>query len=67
MSQNLTKNQIISNVETYTSFTVCVAVVKKFSDTLDEVTRKDSKLIEDKFRDYCKGTKGKDNRFVSNT
>lgn len=42
---------------------VCVSVVTKFSATLDEATRKDPKQIETQFKEFCKATKGKDNRF----
>jgi len=42
---------------------VCVSVLKKFSDDLDEDVRKDFKKIENQFRKYCKGAKGKENRF----
>ncbi|KAM0734377.1 Mesencephalic astrocyte-derived neurotrophic factor-like protein [Formica fusca] len=42
---------------------VCVAVVDKFSQTLTEDIKSDPKKIETKFREYCKGTKSKENRF----
>ena len=44
---------------------VCFAVIEKFDGTLSSQERKDSKVIEEKFRKFCKGTKGKENRFVS--
>lgn len=46
-------------------FTVCVAVVDKFSQSLTADIKSDPKKIEAKFREYCKGTKSKENRFVS--
>lgn len=46
-------------------FIVCVAVVDKFSQTLSADIKSDPKKIETKFREYCKGTKSKENRFVS--
>lgn len=46
-------------------FIVCVAVVDKFSQTLSADIKSDPKKIEAKFREYCKGTKSKENRFVS--
>lgn len=39
--------------------------MEKFSTGLTSDEKKDVKVIEDKFRTFCKGTKGKDNRFVS--
>jgi len=41
---------------------VCVNVMKKFSDSLEEDIRKDFKKIETSFRKFCKGAKGKENR-----
>jgi len=41
---------------------VCVSVMNKFSETLSESARKDPKVIEEKFRDYCSDVKGKENR-----
>jgi hypothetical protein len=41
---------------------VCVSVMKKFSDELSEDVRKDHKKIENQFRKFCKGSKGKENR-----
>lgn len=46
-------------------FIVCVAVVDKFSQTLTPDIKNDPKKIEDKFREFCKSTKSKENRFVS--
>ena len=37
----------------------------KFMDSLDSKTKDDKKKIESAFRDFCKGTKKDDNRFVS--
>nr|CAG4638779.1 EOG090X0F26 [Cyclestheria hislopi] len=42
---------------------VCFSVVEKFSAELSPADLKDTKVIEDKFRKYCKATKGKDHRF----
>ncbi|KAH0954579.1 hypothetical protein HN011_002434 [Eciton burchellii] len=42
---------------------VCVAVVDKFSQTLSSDIKSDTKKIEAKFREFCKGTKSKENRF----
>jgi len=47
------------------NFIVCVAVVDKFSQTLSSDIKSDTKKIETKFREFCKGTKSKENRFVS--
>ena len=44
---------------------VCIATVNKFVDTLDDDTKKDPKKIEISFRQFCKNSKGKENRFVS--
>lgn len=52
-------------VLTHVTFLVCVAVVKRFADSLDDTTRASPKLVEDSFKAFCKETKGKDNRFVS--
>lgn len=46
---------------------VCIATVNKFVDTLDETVKKDPKKIEEQFRKFCKGSKNKENRFVSIT
>lgn len=42
---------------------VCVAVVDKFSQTLTPDIKSDPKKIETKFREFCKSTKSKENRF----
>ncbi|EFN77938.1 mesencephalic astrocyte-derived neurotrophic factor homolog [Harpegnathos saltator] len=42
---------------------VCVAVVNKFSETLTSDIKNDPKKIEAKFREFCKSTKSKENRF----
>ncbi|XP_029176990.1 mesencephalic astrocyte-derived neurotrophic factor homolog [Nylanderia fulva] len=42
---------------------VCVAVVDKFSHTLTADIKSDTKQIEAKFREFCKNTKSKENRF----
>lgn len=44
---------------------VCIATVNKFVDTLDDETKKCPKKIEASFRDFCKNSKSKENRFVS--
>jgi len=41
---------------------VCVKVMDRFSDSLEDDDRKDHKKIENLFRKWCKGAKGKDNR-----
>ncbi|ODN02405.1 Mesencephalic astrocyte-derived neurotrophic factor [Orchesella cincta] len=41
---------------------VCIKVMSRFSDDLDDDVRKDHKKIENQFRKWCKGAKGKDNR-----
>nr|CAG4644357.1 EOG090X0F26 [Lepidurus arcticus] len=42
---------------------VCIHVVDKFAATLTAEERKSPKVIEDKFRQFCKESKGKENRF----
>nr|CAG4646623.1 EOG090X0F26 [Macrothrix elegans] len=42
---------------------VCFSVVGKFASGLTSDEKKNPKTIEDKFRTFCKGAKGKDNRF----
>nr|SVE74484.1 EOG090X0F26 [Daphnia barbata] len=42
---------------------VCFAVVEKFSAGLTANEKKDFKLIEEKFKTFCKTAKGKDHRF----
>lgn len=44
---------------------VCIKVLEKFGNSLDEATKKDSKKIEGEFRKFCKTSKNKENRFVS--
>jgi mesencephalic astrocyte-derived neurotrophic factor len=44
---------------------VCVKVLEKFGNSLDDATKKDPKKIETEFRKYCKTSKNKENRFVS--
>lgn len=46
-------------------FLVCLSVVSKFAESLDDATKKNPKLIENKFREYCKTAKNKEERFVS--
>lgn len=45
---------------------VCIATVNKFADSLDDSVKKDPKQIEESFKKFCKGSKNKENRFVSN-
>jgi Degradation arginine-rich protein for mis-folding. len=47
------------------AFSVCVTVVEKFADRLTPEAKADTKEIEKAFKKWCKGTKGKENRFVS--
>merc|ERR1712116_111076 len=42
---------------------VCFSVMDKFAATLTNNEKKDPKMIEEKFRQYCKKAKGKDQRF----
>nr|SVE79166.1 EOG090X0F26 [Daphnia lumholtzi] len=42
---------------------VCFAVVEKFASGLTSDEKKNPKVIEDKFRTFCKTSKGKDHRF----
>lgn len=42
---------------------VCMAVVEKFANTLSPDVRSNTRKIEDEFRNFCKTTKGKENRF----
>lgn len=44
---------------------VCIKTIDKFSATLSEAVKKDPKAIEEEFKKFCKGTKNKENRFVS--
>ena len=46
-------------------FLVCVATVNKFAATLTDEDKKDPKTIEGRFKTFCKGSKSKENRFVS--
>jgi hypothetical protein len=46
---------------------VCIATIEKFVNTLDEAVKKDPKKIEEQFKKFCKGSKNKENRFVSIT
>lgn len=39
--------------------------MERFVNTLSEDVKKDTKKIEAAFKDFCKGTKSKENRFVS--
>lgn len=45
--------------------TVCFSVIEKFSTGLTSDEKKDVKVIENKFRTFCKTAKGKEHRFVS--
>ncbi|XP_026473953.1 mesencephalic astrocyte-derived neurotrophic factor homolog [Ctenocephalides felis] len=42
---------------------VCIKTIEKFSKALPESSKKDTKLIEEEFKQFCKGTKNKENRF----
>ncbi|CAO1402058.1 unnamed protein product [Diamesa serratosioi] len=42
---------------------VCIKTLEKFGDSLDEITKKDPKKIEEQFKVFCKNTKSKENRF----
>ncbi|CAG9857761.1 unnamed protein product [Phyllotreta striolata] len=42
---------------------VCIKTLDKFSATLSEDVKKDPKKIEAKFKEFCKGSKNKENRF----
>lgn len=44
---------------------VCISVVERFSQSLSDNVKKDTKKIENKFREFCRDTKSKENRFVS--
>lgn len=44
---------------------VCRATIDKFVGSLDETVKKDPKKIEESFKKFCKGSKNKENRFVS--
>lgn len=42
---------------------VCVKTLDRFGATLTETDRKDFKVVETRFREYCLDAKGKENRF----
>ncbi|XP_043252343.1 mesencephalic astrocyte-derived neurotrophic factor homolog [Colletes gigas] len=42
---------------------VCISTVDKFVNTISDDVKKDTKKIEAAFREFCKGTKSKENRF----
>ncbi|KAH8358777.1 hypothetical protein KR093_002468 [Drosophila rubida] len=42
---------------------VCVKTVRRFSDSLDDATKKDYKQIETAFKKFCKTQKNKEHRF----
>ncbi|XP_012287091.1 mesencephalic astrocyte-derived neurotrophic factor homolog [Orussus abietinus] len=42
---------------------VCIATVNKFAGTLSNEVKKDTKKIELAFKEFCKTTKSKENRF----
>lgn len=44
---------------------VCINTVERFVNTLSEDVKIDTKKIEAAFKEFCKGTKSKENRFVS--
>jgi hypothetical protein len=60
MTNYITKGKIC-----FLCVTVCFAVVEKFAAGLTSDEKKDSKVIENKFRTYCKTAKNKEHRFVS--
>lgn len=56
---------MITDVFYIYGYPVCFSVMDKFAATLTNNEKKDPKMIEEKFRQYCKKAKGKDQRFVS--
>ena len=42
---------------------VCISTVEKFVNTLSDDVKKNTKKIEVAFKEFCKGTKSKENRF----
>ncbi|XP_055850810.1 mesencephalic astrocyte-derived neurotrophic factor homolog [Episyrphus balteatus] len=42
---------------------VCVKTVRRFAETLSDVTKKDHKKIEEEFKKFCKTQKNKEQRF----
>ncbi|KAG8232392.1 hypothetical protein J437_LFUL012535 [Ladona fulva] len=42
---------------------VCISVIERFSQSLTDNVKKDTKLIESEFKKFCKNLKGKENRF----
>lgn len=44
---------------------VCISTVEKFVNTLTDDIKKYTKKVEAAFKDFCKHTKSKENRFVS--
>lgn len=63
----LLSNNILSLV-TYlflSFFIVCVTTVNKFVESLTNDIKDDPKKIETEFKEFCKTTKSKENRFVS--
>nr|XP_022906393.1 mesencephalic astrocyte-derived neurotrophic factor homolog [Onthophagus taurus] len=42
---------------------VCIKTLDKFEKTLSDATKKEPKLIEEKFKEFCKTVKNKENRF----
>ncbi|XP_076181663.1 mesencephalic astrocyte-derived neurotrophic factor [Ptiloglossa arizonensis] len=64
----LTLSMIIGIILTVTALRnddceVCISTVEKFVNTLTEDVKKDTKKIETAFREFCKSTKSKENRF----
>lgn len=45
-------------------FSVCISVLDKFSDSLDDDVSQDARKIEGAFKRFCKATKGVENKFV---
>lgn len=48
----------------YFYFTVCVATITEFADTLTDDVKSDPKQIEEAFKEYCKTAKSKQQRLV---
>lgn len=46
-------------------YTVCVATIREFADTLTDDIKSDPKQIEEAFKEYCKTAKSKQQRLVS--
>jgi ATP/ADP translocase len=62
----LLSNYLVNLSKLIIYFSVCVTTVNKFRNTLSDELKEDYKKIENEFKKFCKGTKSKENRFVSN-